>query len=476
MKTKNIFKALALAMLIPAMLLTTACSSDDSIVNNEPTAKKGYPLQVTVNVTRQGDAATRAAYNESTKKLSFSSGDQLFVSGHDSSDGGAGHFAGALDYVDGSDGTFSGTITVENSSYSGDADALFTAAQASDYVRAILLPNGYGVYDYLYIDQNDGYNADVIPYAPNRVFALTKKLAVEQFIYEMANSYSSGTGFALSPLNAILNFTITGLTANKKVNVALGGALTIDKDVTTDGSGNATFAVGIYGGTDLNTLTLTVGGNAITLGTTNKTLEAGHIYNITRSVKSLANATAEDVGKVIGADYKIYANATLATAAKTTAVAVIAYMGSNTGEKSPRNHGLALALRDAGKCMWSASDNDANTTQQTSWTSFSPEGGMQYNAGRNSDDFPAFKAAMTYKACDSDINYWFLPSAYQWTQMINGAGGVDNLRNMANLLSAPYWTSSEYKYNMAWLVDTYEGIFDTDYKYHKYYVRACFAL
>ena len=29
METKNIFKSLAMAMLMPAMLLTTACSNDD---------------------------------------------------------------------------------------------------------------------------------------------------------------------------------------------------------------------------------------------------------------------------------------------------------------------------------------------------------------------------------------------------------------------------------------------------------------
>ena len=462
MITKNIFKALALAMMIPAMMLTTACSSDDSIVNNEPTAKKGYPLQVTVNVTRQGDAATRATYNESTKKLSFSSGDQLFVGGNYNT---TGSFAGALTWVSGE--TFSGTITT-NEGWVDTADALFTAAYS---VHATLLPNGYKDYHYFIDYPNNGYNADVIPY-DNRAFALTKKLAVEQFSYEYTNSYSSGTGFALSPHNAILNFTITGLTANKKVDVALDGALTIEKDVTTDGSGNATFAVGIFGGTNLNDLSLTVGGNAITLSTASKKLEAGHIYNITRSVKSIANATAEDVGKVIGADNKIYANATLATAAKTTAVAVIAYMGSNTGENSPRNHGLALALRDAGYCMWSASDNDANTTDQNE--PFSSEGGMQYNAGRNSDTYPAFKAAMTYKACDSDISSWFLPSVYQWMQMVNAAGGPDTLQRMANMNGGAYWTSSEYTDYSAWTFDT-NSDYEIDDKDSNYMVRACFA-
>ena len=79
METKNMFKALAMVMLMPAMLLTTACSNeDDVVVNNETTNKKGYPLQVTVNVTREGDA-TRATYDNGTKKLSFSAGDKLFV-------------------------------------------------------------------------------------------------------------------------------------------------------------------------------------------------------------------------------------------------------------------------------------------------------------------------------------------------------------------------------------------------------------
>ena len=48
MRTKNIFKAVALAMLMPAMMLTTACSSEDDALNNtantENTINKGYAL------------------------------------------------------------------------------------------------------------------------------------------------------------------------------------------------------------------------------------------------------------------------------------------------------------------------------------------------------------------------------------------------------------------------------------------------
>ena len=98
MKTKNIFKTVAFAMLMPTMLLTTACSSEDDMVNNtanntvenaEVVAKKGYALPVTVNVTRQDDGTTRTTYTDNGNKtgtLDFSEGDKLFVEGGHASD------------------------------------------------------------------------------------------------------------------------------------------------------------------------------------------------------------------------------------------------------------------------------------------------------------------------------------------------------------------------------------------------------
>ena len=152
MNTKIIFKTLAFAMLMPAMMLTTACSNDDDLVNNtantETVANKGYALPVTVNVTRE-DGATRATYNESTRKLEFSTGDKLFVEGMHTE---AARFAGTLDY-DTEKGNFSGTIYTQNS-YSGTADALLTDASASGIVNATLLPNGYESYNFLSIYNN----------------------------------------------------------------------------------------------------------------------------------------------------------------------------------------------------------------------------------------------------------------------------------------------------------------------------------
>jgi len=273
MKTKTIFKALALAMMMPAMLLTTACSSDDDAVENENN-KKGYPLQVTVNVTREGDG-TRATYNESTKKLAFSEGDQLFVSGN--AYGTAGKFAGTLTMV--SEGTFSGTIYTKNP-YDGTFDALFTAGSA----KATLLPAGYDTYNYLTIQESGTYDA-YIQKVNTKPFATSKATALEQFSAEYG-SYTSGTGFTLSPLNGILNFTIAGLSASTNVPVTFtdDSSNKISENVTTDASGNATFAIGVQYYTDLYDCSLTVGGNPITLVSSSKYVEDGKIYNINRVI------------------------------------------------------------------------------------------------------------------------------------------------------------------------------------------------
>ena len=284
MKTKNIFKAVALAMMMPAMLLTTACSNEDvNLTNNDSNNKKGFELPVTINVTRQGDeGTTRATYNATDKKLEFSDGDKLFVVGQNPTSGGAGQFAGTLTWQSG--GTFSGTITTQNE-YTGSADVLFSAASA---VAAVLLPSGYETPGYLFIDKYNGYD-DRIGYDRNKGFATTKALAVEQFSYEMTTTYSGG--FALHPQNAILNFTITGLVPNAEVNTTLkheeSGIINnlVSGNVTTNGSGEATFAMALSGGLcNIKDLTLIVGGNVVSITSTDKYPAAGKIYNISRSV------------------------------------------------------------------------------------------------------------------------------------------------------------------------------------------------
>ena len=294
MKTKTIFKTVALAMLMPTMLLTTACSNDDDVVNNavntENTINKGYALPVTVNVTRQGDAATRATYTDNgdgTGSLAFSAGDKLFVYGSTTA---AGSFAGALDYVPAT-GKFSGTIYTQEE-WTGTADALFTAASAGENLTATLLPNGYdanGSNSFLSINNNSTTDIaydDRLTVSYSKAFVASetaKATGVEQLSLERTSTYSNG--FELEPQNAILNFTITGLEAGAKdVSLQLSG---FDNTVTgsvTPNAGVATFAIGVSGGSKIKDMdnNLTVGSSNFTLPSST-TFAAGKIYNIARN-------------------------------------------------------------------------------------------------------------------------------------------------------------------------------------------------
>ena len=418
MKTKNIFKTLAFAMLMPTMLLTTACSSEDDVVNSnlaniETVANKGYALPVTVNVTREGDATMRAAFDGS--KLNFGEGDKLFVKGNDYSAGGTGFFAGTLTWQSG--GTFSGTILTENP-YSGTIDDLFKAVNNP---LATLLPANYGNYSYLYFTNKDTYSASLM-YDITKTFATSKATAVEQFSFEVGG-YTSGTGFALHPANAILNFTITGLAASTNVTATLtnGSSRTISGEVTTNASGTATFAIGVYGYTDLNEFSLTVAGNPIILVSSEKTLDAGKIYNVTRSALTypiaLSAVTSGYLGSVVTSDGYVYAKVADATAVSKTAVAKITYVGSETGVAG-KTHGLALSLSNV-------------STANYYWAT-------------------AISACASKTPAVTNASSWMLPSKDQWTKMIDAAGGYKALRNGfsgvggTNLNSGTYWSSTDY--------------------------------
>jgi len=76
-----------------------------------------------------------------------------------------------------------------------------------------------------------------------------------------------------------------------------------------------------------------------------------------KSVKAKKKAAASlivnpAVGQVIGDDGKNYADVAAATSAGATAVAVIAYVGSDTYDATFKN-GLAIALDDEGSMNWS---------------------------------------------------------------------------------------------------------------------------
>ena len=193
MNIKNVFKSLAFAMLMPAMLFTTSCGNEDEVIIGGG-AKLSKTIPVTVNVTRQSDkAATRAEYDGITKKLGFSTGDKLFVSGYTDDVS----FVGILTWVSGS--KFTGDLDIYGT-YSGTVEEMFTeASDGAHYISAFLLPNGYETYGFLSI-KGEGANRYVST-SHSKAVATDLATAVEQFSEE-AGTYSDG--FALVPHNAIV--------------------------------------------------------------------------------------------------------------------------------------------------------------------------------------------------------------------------------------------------------------------------------
>ena len=494
-------KALAMAMLMPAMLFTS-CGKDKEVTPtiDDDTVKDGYELQVTVNVTCENDntpagssKTMRAEYNGESNKLEFSTGDKLFVMGSQAS---AGSFAGTLDWV--SDGNFSGTITTKNE-YTGTADALLSGASSAS---ATLLPAGYGSYGYLTI-KNSGYNA-YIETAQDYAFATTKAAGVEQLSLEKAATYSNG--FALSPQNAILNFTITGLTPNSGVTATLKVEVMSDfinlvsGSVTTNAAGEAIFAMGVTGDTyDIQYLSLSIGGNTIDITNSSITLVAGKIYNITRSTIAypidLGDATSVCVGNVVTTDAKVYPTVADATAASKTAVAIIAYVGS-VGSVDASNgsyKGLAIALSDANggnTCQWA--EVSVNCVSQTDnlATALSYKNGITCTGtltsdGHSSHNHTAAAAATSNNstAAPTGTSGWFLPSMGQWNLIVQGLATMktgtavttdlgeeanDNYKasNLNSVITRAggtgfggygYWSSTEKTNNRAWYMYFQDG-------------------
>ena len=184
-------------------------------------------------------------------------------------------------------------------------------------------------------------------------------------------------------------------------------------------------------------------------------------------------ATTADKGKLICTAGHIHAYGS-ADGCSATRVAKIIYVGSDMCEDAPYNHGLALAMSDANsgsKCYWRATmpegtdpEHDYHTLKNT----FTTESGLQYNESHNNATYPAFQAAISNNSTTkpTGCSDWFLPTAYQFNQMISAAGSLNNLingfssvggTNMQSSSSSFYWVATEANRPNAWLYKTGTG-------------------
>ena len=250
------------------------------------------------------------------------------------------------------------------------------------------------------------------------------------------------------------------------------GAITITSGVTkvtaTAGTGGPC-SIG-KGDEGTGAISVTIGGTVYASGISTSPFEYSPIPATAHAL------SASVVGDVVGSDGNAYTlDATHVLPSGVTAVAMVAYVGSDNGETAPYNHGLALALSDANGgsgCSWSTSYTEIHTYNASS-NSFTSEGGLQYNdATHNTDTYPAFKAAIANNgtAAPTGCSAWFLATGYQWKQMADAAGGYDKLG-----LSGYYWSSTEGVSYRAWYFNSGDGSWYRGSKGGEYLVRSCLA-
>ena len=138
----------------------------------------------------------------------------------------------------------------------------------------------------------------------------------------------------------------------------------------------------------------------------------------------LATLNSEYLGKVIGADGKLYDTATDATTAGTTASALIVYLGKEGEENTSYQHGLAIAMRNGSWSTWYTSNSGTCVTQiyniadalanksGIAFTNTLTSDGHVHNAATAAKNFGA-----TYPLGTSG---WFLPSIGQWNLIVQG--------------------------------------------------------
>ena len=174
--------------------------------------------------------------------------------------------------------------------------------------------------------------------------------------------------------------------------------------------------------------------------------------------KPLANATAEDLGKIAGADGNIYDTKAAAEAANTTAVAMIAYVGS----ASDCTHGLAIALADeSGTKTWS--EAGAACSGKTAVT-----GGTWR--------LPSIKDwQYMFIGCGASGSYSDSPSTMSYSELATKL----TTANGTALQTVSYWSSTESSPGEdAWSLyfgGSSASFFSGDYEGDAYPIRACLA-
>lgn len=462
-------KILAIILAIAAFV---ACSKDNQLEPaTKPDASKGY----TMTIKASKEVETKAlSLSGKTLNTTWDANEEVLVYQNNAQIGTL--YAAASS-------TASTTLSGELTS-APDPDAALTFYFHTNLVpdsnsnSTAFIENG----QYLYYAGQDGTLETI---ASTYDFCNSATVASGNFTVDTDSKkvvVSSGISFG-SNLQAIVKFTLvdkanpeTKLNASSLTITASRQSVTASNNIDinytfsipastyeTNGDGIVYLAIPAYkkltaGTTDPKcfAITATVGSDTYIYGRSDFPLANGKYYDITVKMAPPIYATSADLGKIIGKNGQIYENVEAATTAGTDAVAMIAYVGDQTGELAPYNHGLAIALNDSPDRGGDQNPNYQYYTQISNFqshtytyppvktpnttpdvTPFAVESGLQYNTlHKNYIDgngflYPAFRAAIySFYVIDkpSCFSEWFLGSGFQWQQMINAMGSFSNLR------------------------------------------------
>ena len=454
-------KHFSLGALMIALAALTACSSEDNIVNDQPanpTEPTTYTMTIQASKATGDAAATRGlSLDGKTLNVKWNECETVYVLQQDKNNTADWYYVGKLTAAASSNATttLSGTLTLEigkaGAYLDTDAPALrfvlhgnaLGSSNESDYStgqNGLLTGTGSieEKYDFASCDvAKTSYTIDTEAKTVSVTGGIT--LVSEQAIVKFSLYQADGT----TPINAT-SLAITSTGDMKKGRAYGSDATTIITQsvslTSLEGSTNNLYVALCNYNATAYTLTATdAAGNTYTYGPKTTTFTNGKYYEVKVKMTAATGITNPEVGQIIGSDGKNY-NAGVTLPSGVTAVAMIAYVGSDAETSTTYNHGLALALEDvSGSKAWCSQTSATCLTNQ-----YSDESDAKRDmAGIANTDALCSHATHTHAAAKAARDYsvtrpagtsaWFLPSAGQWDKMATAAGGYADLKTNADL-------------------------------------------
>lgn len=408
---KNMMKNILMsAASIAALMLTASCSQETNEIIDEPAAPTVHSIEVTVPVT--ADASTRASYTASAA-TTFEAGDKLYIKVRD---GETYTYVGVLDNSAEAVNKFTGTLyKTAGTDYSG-SDIITDCTS----LEATLLPSGYD--ESYYVLTKSGETVTGLTVEPAKAFsaAATKAATVPQ----VANASYSTTGsgakaITLTPQNAVLYYTLSGLAKSTAVTVSVSdGTTTVSGSVTTNSSGEASFAVGVAPGGTTKSYMMKKGDEQTIEFCAN--LSANKVYNITRSAAGSSDCLSGVFSVASGKTVKFSKGNLKATLDGSGNVTAWSFHDTQYG----------MVNTAAGTQSFTSSSIDL-----FGWSTSATLYGI--NSSKNSNDYSGDFLDWG-AAASKNLGYgWRTLTSTEWTYLLNGRTSVTNRYCKATVNSVP---------------------------------------